>query len=150
MDFKYGTAKSTRADGDSLYGDPTSSLAPQGGLYGSGRFGYTINDQTLTGLSVATSSAATSASIAFSGSPAGLAEYTVPLSSFTNPDVAGVRAFVPSGSITGVLPEFTRVEGGNVIFVANTGGAIAGVAYHRQPTDTTRGDFEDRIGAGGG
>lgn len=147
MDFKYGTTKGLRTDGDSLYGDTTSSVAPTGGLYGTGRFGYTVNNQTLTGLTVTSGSAATSQSVNYSRDPVGLAEFNVPISSFTAPDLSAARAFIPSGSITGVLTEFTRVQGANVIFVANSGGTINSVAYSTQPTATSRGDFEDRTGA---
>ena len=150
MDFKYGTTKNPFVAGDSVYGDTTSSLAPNGGLYGPGRWGYSINNATLSAQDITGSSAATSASVNFSMSNAGLQIYQVPIASLTNPDLSGVTAFVPSGSITGVIPGFTRINGANIEFVASGTagtGSIAGLFYTKQPTDTTRGDFEDRAPA---
>jgi hypothetical protein len=46
LDFQYGTAVGQRNLRDSVYGDTTSSAAPAGGLYGAGRFAYTVNDFT--------------------------------------------------------------------------------------------------------
>ena len=51
LDFKYGDGHSGRADGENLYGNVTEGgtkmakdTDPSGGLYGAGKFGYTIND----------------------------------------------------------------------------------------------------------
>ncbi len=146
MDFKYGTTTGFRTTTSSLYGDTTSSLAPAGGLYGDGKFGYTINNSTLSGLTI-TGSQAISASIGFSGDPTSLWVYSVPVSSFTNPDLLGARAFIPSGTIAGLQPTYTTVSGGNVNFVAANSGSIAGIFYQTQPVSSARGDFEDRTGA---
>ena len=50
LDFKYGTAKSGRSDGDNMYGNVTAGstkmaadTAAAGGLYGVGQYGYSIN-----------------------------------------------------------------------------------------------------------
>jgi len=45
LDFQYGNAKTPFADGDSMYGTPSANFGNQaaGGLYGAGRFGYSIN-----------------------------------------------------------------------------------------------------------
>ena len=48
LDFQYGTTKTTPfTDGDSMYGDGYSDghfgNTNTGGLYGAGRFGYSIN-----------------------------------------------------------------------------------------------------------
>jgi hypothetical protein len=59
---------------------------------------------------------------------------------------------IPSGSGIDfgatVLPEFTKFDGTNYTFVVNTGtaGSLTNVFFVKQPTDTTRGDFEDRTG----
>lgn len=171
MDFKYGNPIAPRAVGDSVFGItakpfnqgevpgfPTASTVPQGGLYGDGKFGYSINDQLLTGLGVASSSAPSVAQINFnetvSASIATLGLYAVPISSFTRPDLLGVRAFVPlttgsgvTASMAGWLPEYTFISGSSIYFVANGiqagTGSLSSVIYHRQPTDSTRGDFED-------
>ncbi len=63
LDFKYGTAQPGFATGagkdsqlDSVFGVTDTTADASGGLYGAGRFGYTINDQvTATQLSSSTS-----------------------------------------------------------------------------------------------
>lgn len=157
LEFKYGTAVPPRLVGESLYGDTTSTLAPQGGLYGAGRFGYSINEVTASGPFGASGSAdytlANSASVNYLQGvvPTGLAEFAVPVASMSLADVNAVRSFVPSGTaFTGWLPAFTRLSSDRtkVIFVANaaTGAKIDVVHYTRQPTDQTRGDYEDTVG----
>ena len=52
LDFQYGSAKTPFAEGDSLYGDKTAAENPfgntnTGGLYGSGRFGYSIQNSQI-------------------------------------------------------------------------------------------------------
>ena len=118
LDFQYGTEKelnfgpagdafgSANGGGSgSLYGNtnPGASSDPTQGLYGSGRFGYSINQfsQSL-GVTVATASwsdvdyqAERSASI----SAGSLTTVTVSGSQLTRPDLKGARAFVlASGS----------------------------------------------------
>jgi len=46
LDFKYGTSQSQFNAGDFVHGDTSTEEQPQGGLYGEGRFGYSINDRT--------------------------------------------------------------------------------------------------------
>lgn len=158
MDFKYGTSRAPFNVGDSLYGDTTSSGAPTGGLYGAGRYAYSLNDVTASITGVTSGSAnyalATSASVNYKQGvlPSGLAEYTVALSQLSNPDKTAIQSFVPSGTaFTGWLPEFTKLNAAQsaVIFVANaaTGAAIDKVTYTKQPTDSSRGDFEDTVGS---
>ena len=47
LDFQYGNTKTPFTDGDSMYGDRGGNLpfgnTNTGGLYGAGRFGYSIN-----------------------------------------------------------------------------------------------------------
>lgn len=152
MDFKYGTNVAPHTAGTSVYGDTTSSLAPQGGLYGAGRFGYSINDQTASFSAIGTSSVASSASVNFAISPAGLYEITVPLSSLPGADATAIRSFVPSGSgLTTYYPQFTRlnaVQDSVVFVIAGTGASnITSVTYTLQPASNSRGDFEDRVGS---
>ena len=174
LDFKYGTAQagfdddnlnrtgdpfgSPNAD-DSMFGVTTTTGDPFGGLYGAGRFGYSINDVTAT-------TAATTASAASAGSgsvnfdsdyTANLAGYSVvyvSTGSLTNPDLTAVRSFViTSGSaITTAmnLPAFTKFNAatGKIEFVVSASAGLNGtagytVSYSKQPTDITRGDFED-------
>ena len=97
---------------------------------------------------------ATASDINFDSSynTASLSVFYVPVSNFTNPDLNGIRGFVPEG-LTGVLPTFTRnaisASVACVAFVANTAAvsALLDVRYQKQPTDSSRGDFEDRTGA---
>jgi hypothetical protein len=67
-------------------------------------------------------------------------------------DWNGIRAFEPTsltGSVT-FYPQLTVKSGTNVVFVATATGMTndntveCSLAYHKQPTDITRGDFEDR------
>jgi hypothetical protein len=64
LDFQYGTAQPGFTSGDSLYSataDMKKTSLPTGGtgagLYGSGRFGYSINDATATAVYVTSSAA---------------------------------------------------------------------------------------------
>lgn len=162
MDFKYGNTRNGQTAGQSLYGNTLSSPfttfgnTNEGGMYGAGRFGYTINDALATGS--AASASVSWADINFNEiyNTASLSKYVVPVASFSfaNPDLLSARAFVPSGSginfATAVLPEFTKLNaaGTEITFVVatTTSGTLTSVQYVKQPTDTTRGDFEDRTG----
>jgi hypothetical protein len=72
LDFKYGTSKGVRTDGDNMYGNVTAGSTKMtidteasGGLYGAGNFGYSINEHSLTVASQDTGSAPTSSSIGY-------------------------------------------------------------------------------------
>lgn len=172
LDFEYGTGVGPFTAGKSVYGDTTSSAAPDGGLYGAGRFSYTIPAVTASGLTQLYSAiaVATSASVNFddalipylaaatgSATTPWLAQITVALSSLTGADPASVRSWVPSGSgFTTYYPELTKLNAtrDSVVFTvastvttgstANLG--IGKITYSKQPTDSTRGDFEDKVG----
>ena len=180
MDFKYGTNTTVGrpASGSSLFGNGGtfgkdslytgtnklgSTQATEGGLYGAGRFGYTIND-TAANLS-ATLASASLADISFDLSDSTISasyaagkmkKLTVALP--TDADFNGVRAFdfAQTGSGYTLYPQYTVKNGSNVVFVAAVAaaGTYAGATevggqlqYHLQPTDITRGDFEDRDGS---
>jgi hypothetical protein len=175
MDFKYGTnpAGNPNFTGSSLFGNGGTfgkdSLSPagnklgstqvaEGGLYGAGRFGYTINNATSASqvISVASASLAdidydlTSGSVSASYAANTLKKVVVALPG--DADFNGIRAFELSlltGSIGGYFPQYTTKNGNNVEFVVSatglgTGNTGASLAYHVQPTDISRGDFEDR------
>ena len=179
MDFKYGTNAAGNPDfsGSSLYGNGGTggkdSLSPAGnklgstqtttgGLYGAGRFGYTINNATSasTGITVGTATIAdiaydlTDTTVSASLAAGSLKTFTVPLPS--DADFNGVRAFevsIVSGSTTTngtFLPQYTVKSGNNVVFVASgvtnyTAGTVtSSLVYEKQPTAAVRGDFEDR------
>jgi hypothetical protein len=175
MDFKYGTnpAGNPNFTGSSLFGNGGTfgkdSLSPagnklgstqvaEGGLYGAGRFGYTINNATAEITSTFASASLadidfdlTSGSVSASFAGNTLKKIIVPLPA--DADFNGVRAFEPtllSGSVQGVFPQYTTKNGSNVEFVVAATGLTnlttlgVSLAYHVQPTDISRGDFEDR------
>jgi hypothetical protein len=175
MDFKYGTATAGNPDfsGSSLFGNGGTfgkdSLSPagnklgstqaaEGGLYGAGRFGYTINNATAAITSTFGSASLadidydlTSGSVSASYAGNTLKKVIVPLPA--DADWNGVRAFEPTlltGSAVVFYPQYTTKNGSNVEFVVKATGltnlADLGVSltYHKQPTDISRGDFEDR------
>ena len=48
LDFKYGTTKGDRTSGDNIHGTTdVQDTDASGGLYGQGRFGYTINSASI-------------------------------------------------------------------------------------------------------
>ena len=166
LDFKYGTAQPGFGDGEHVFGVTSGSGDPTAGLYGAGRFGYSINEHTGTAQATAAlTGSATWAMVDFepdlSSSLGDLKKFVIPLSSLTNPDKEGVRAFKPTGSnaITRYYPAYTKIlDGANgnevapsstkathVRFIIDEGASLAdsiSILYHKQPTDTTRGDFE--------
>ena len=172
LDFQYGSSKSPFTAGNSLYGDKTSAENPfgntnTGGLYGSGRFGYSIQN---------TQSAVTATLIEdaewddlnyngdYSASVAN-GDYqviSVAAADLAYADLEGVKGFqiftgslsstVPTGSDGTVagkqLSEFTVYDGTSVKFVCAdadiaAGGALSVIVnYQIQPQDNARGDFE--------
>jgi hypothetical protein len=161
MDFKYGNTRFGQTAGQSLYGNQLTSQfsgfgnTNEGGLYGAGRFGYSTNDAETAALTVATSSV-TFADVNFNDAfiaTGSLRKFVVPIASASGADLLAVRTFVPSGSTINfgalVLPEFTKVVGTNIEFIVSSSAnaVLNKVTYSKQPTDTTRGDFEDRDGS---
>lgn len=198
LDFKYGTnsgvfTQDSTSNYSSLFGGTGaksgSTDQPTGGLYGPGRYGYTVNDQIINavGVTVGTASIADigfdtgnandpvnqniSASLVGNGTLPYL--YTLTTTNLTSqtvngsgsyPDLNAVRSFViRNGGTQGAsqfvtyFPGFTRINGSEVTFVVSAsnaaaaglagGAATASVLLSLQPKDTSRGDFEDRLGA---
>jgi hypothetical protein len=180
MDFKYGTNVAGNPDflSGSLFGNGgqfgKDNLAPagnklgstqatEGGLYGAGRFGYTINNATTTVVATMASASigdifydlsnsTVSASLALGG-PTTLKKFTINLPA--DADWNGFRAFEPTsltGSVT-FYPQYSTITNGTASFVAiatgmtNDNTVECSLAYHKQPTDISRGDFEDRDGS---
>jgi len=162
MDFKYGNTILGKTAGQSLYGTALSNTysafgnQDAGGLYGAGAFGYSINDASTNIVPVASQSVSLS-DINFNTlfNTASLSKYVVPAVSASNADFLAVRTFVPSGSGADmaalVLQEFTKYDGTNITFIVNTAASgtktVDKITFVKQPTDTTRGDFEDRDGS---
>ena len=181
LDFQYGTDNapfSTTAGVNSLYGNNTANFGNDkaGGLYGAGRFGYSINQfsaSTLTACptasviaqnTVVTASwaqvsfdADLSASVAIGAVKA----VTIGTSSIPQYDPNAIRTFVfLSGSAfttATALPQFTQAGlatdcitfffNAPTASVANSSTPTA-ILYNKATADNRRGDFEDASGAG--
>ncbi len=179
IDFKYGSGTQPGFDqGKSVFGGSGDGLTPatvdsaSGGLYGAGKFGYSINDQktTMAAADISTSPSTTAVVTASAtlrdvnfdtGSLPALGDlYTVTMvtSSLTRADVNGVRAFKiesdTAGAIAAYYPAYTSYAplAGTITFVCSGSGDLSASAitwtYHRQPTADTRGDFEDTSESG--
>jgi hypothetical protein len=160
LDFQYGNTKAPFTQGDSVYGTPSANFGNEaaGGLYGSGRFGYSINQFSGSGTGTVTSASFLNVNFESSLSASIVAgeikQISFPTSSLPNLDVNAVRSFVPvSGSVsaTTVLASFSTITGANAIFYVT--GSAAQVAtgtytvnYSKAPVDNQRGDFEDGSG----
>ena len=157
LDFQYGTSKGDFASGDSLYGD--ADAAPfgntnTGGLYGAGRFGYSVNntESAVTGTTSSADWSDVNFDSDYSASATGdeLVKVQVATSDLTNLDEEGIRGFILTGANLTAgenLPQFTKLVGSNVEFIISGSDASADnaytVTYQLQPTDQFRGDFED-------
>ena len=165
LDFQYGTTKQPFTAGDSMYGakggnNPFGNTNT-GGLYGAGRFGYSINNTQSLAYTVASGSvdwytdlqADSSVSQSYvAGAADQIVKLSIPTSSLPNLDTEAVRAFYLSGSAadlpaaTTQYPRFTKINGGNIEFFVSSsvveGGSLK-VEYLLQTTDADRGDFED-------
>jgi hypothetical protein len=171
LDFQYGTAKDPFSVGGSLYGNrsstqyPFATPAPEGGLYGTGRFTYSTNQFSASATVLA--SAITSASFAdvnfdstYSASVAAgqIIEIVVPTSTLTAFDPDAVRGFILlSGSVATVatnLQQFTTynytantiafyVTGAAALTHAASGSFLVEYNKATQMSPYNVGDFED-------
>ena len=172
LDFQYGNAKNPFAVGDSLYGDrnasgqfPFSTPAPEGGLYGAGRFAYSTNQFSASSAGVVTT--ASNEDIDFNNGVAGNNLYSasveageikkVVINSATSTlpamDKEGVRAFIlTSGSIAAsdnlqFATTFDNAADTLTFYVSASSAEIAlsgafVIDYNKETTDRNRGDFE--------
>lgn len=194
LDFKYGSnsgvfTQDSATNYQSLFGGTGvksgSTDSPTGGLYGPGRFGYTVNDQVVW--VTATSASATLSDIAFdlgnandpvnaslSASYAAGRLFKITTTNLTSqclagsgsaPDINGIRSFklvatssnaATHGAVIQYFPGLTTTNGTEVSFVVSasnntsftaSGSDLISVNLSLQPKDTSRGDFEDRLGA---
>jgi len=188
LDFKYGNKQGTTgtaggndfltgqgrtSQADSVFGitngggagtDIVSGTPATEGLYGAGRFGYTINDVSSSALTPGTALSAnvfTTGSVSVSdvnfntewlATSSSLAtKVTVRLADLAGYDPNGVRAFnlvnSEGNAVEAVFPEFTKISSTNLVFIANVNTLLStdrlSVVYHKQPGSGTRGDFED-------
>ena len=168
LDFQYGNnIPLPFQKGNSVYGNLVQTNNSgfgndaQGGLYGQGRFGYSINQFSSSATPTAVAQATNEQvnfNTAYSGSGLNstLVAVTFTTASIsTVMDTNGVRAFELSGSSVlspaNVINDFTTLDGGNIIFFV-TGSTVAqvnaqtgsvAVFYNKQTNFQTRGDFED-------
>ena len=175
LDFQYGTNKTPFISGESLYGtkDPANTFGNTntGGLYGAGRFGYSINQTSSVFTTTTGAAAATWADVDFDSTysasiaAGGYQVVTTTLPEGLNADTTAVRSFqlfsssVVDGDINtpsagAALVEiqesaFTKLVGTTLTFVV-TGSQTARqtannskIAYSLAPTDADRGDFEN-------
>ena len=172
LDFKYGTNQAGFVTGsgntsqaDSVFGITDTTADASGGLYGAGRFGYTINDTSSVAQTQASLNAAGTNKFV-TGSTMVAADYnqdtnfsssyateiasgevntvSIALTTVAGYDAKGVRAFRLTG-VSDQFPQFTKIVGANIVFVAQSAdfaNASMTVKYHKQPTDISRGDFE--------
>jgi hypothetical protein len=171
LDFKYGTAQTgNHTENADVYGNTSgSNVDASGGLYGAGKFGYSINDvetdEQLVGTTASASSFST-ASVSFAdvdfepdlsssvatGATAdnGLLKIVTSTLSYTNADTDAVRAFSISGSMFDeFFPAYTKYDSSanTISFIVRKSNATnppsLKVKYHKQPaTDYSRTDFE--------
>jgi hypothetical protein len=165
-----GLPGSNPFSGSSMFGGTGIKLgstdSPENGLYGAGRYSYTSNYFTQS-LSI-TSGSATLSDLNFDSSLTSSAQGFVGQkinvlvgTNTINTDLNAVRSFTISGSgvnPVNVINELTKVYNTGSLATANyyivqfivTGSTVAGntsgtstLTYTKQPTDQTRGDFED-------
>ena len=181
LDFQYGTAKNpfqTGAANGSLFGqqsvqgDSGFGNAAAGGLYGAGRFGYSINQfssSVSSSLSGFASASATYAEVNFDANYSSsivsktITKLTVPTSSIdANLDLNGARAFIVTSGSTVLasdnLQAFTAVSesaaGVYINFFINkalrafTNPDTYVVEYNKGTSFNRRGDFEDAPATG--
>jgi hypothetical protein len=172
LDFKYGTAQpgftttatDARSEENSVFGVTSQTGDASGGLYGAGKFGYSINEATQAftlgaalaedvyttssfSLSDANFDSDFSASIVNSSELVLITVRTTDLDQGGGADVEGVRAYEISGSgIVEYYPAYTRTNSDDTqitFVVSGSAFGAAQVSYQVQPTDITRGDFEE-------
>ena len=127
LDFKYGTEQAGFNSGQNVFGVTSGSNAdPNQGLYGAGKFGYSINDHASEVFAIgtaATGGANATGSIVWedvdfepglSASLSDLKYYDFPLSELTNQDNEGAKAWEITGStaFTAYYPAYTSLRDG--------------------------------------
>ena len=155
LDFQYGTDKGAYDQGKSLYGDVEgfASNDTSGGLYGAGRFAYSINTTSSAGV-ISQVTNADWADLGFdsaysaSAVAGDYAKVEVADDQLVSPDSEAVRAFqlVDGTGASVQVAAFTRRNANDdgTIFIALDGDSAATeVSYVQATADNNRGDFED-------
>ena len=155
LDFQYGESKAGQSANASLYGDVEgfASNDTSGGLYGAGRFAYSINTTSSAGVSTTVTNAdwadlGFDSAYSASAVAGNYAKVEVADTELVSPDSEAVRAFqLISGSTAAQVSAFTRrnaADNGTIFIVldADSGDATT-VDYVQATADNNRGDFED-------
>ena len=160
LDFKYADDKNPfgflpegKNQTGTLQGITDTTSDPSDGLYGAGRFGYSIQNVASANSTKYTTASVLATDVFFDGNyTASLANYakvSIPTAALSGFDAEGVRSFrLFSASVElDVLPAFTKVNGANLEFVVlgsavSTGSFVPNVSFSKQPTNDDRGDFE--------
>jgi hypothetical protein len=181
LDFKYGTGQPGFTTGagrtsqaDSVFGvtgKDAKDADPEGGLYGAGRFGYSINEAASDELDLGASVNATTyrTGSVTTASPSlyqhdtefenayatalaagNIITITVSAASLDDVDFEAVRAFtVTATNLAEYFPQYTTVanDDSTITFVGRKTGTTGDnlvVKYSKQPLAYNRGDFEDK------
>jgi len=168
LDFQYGDTKIPFTANDSMYGDASENFGNTntGGLYGPGRFGYSINDFSASVVDANHTIASASfadvnfdADLSASVAAGDIAKITVKTGSLSGVDVDGIRGFYLEGA-NGALPPISAAdnfpalakldatENGSIDFFVTASGGVESdeditVHYNKQTDFNARGDFED-------
>jgi len=160
LDFQYGNTKTPFTSGDSMYGDTSENFGNTntGGLYGPGRFGYSMNQFSASvapaNYAVASASFADvnfDADLSASAAAGEIAKVSVETASLSGVDLDGIRGFyLTSASVVASdnYPALANLNGGNIdFFVLEAAGFEDNgnvTVYYNKSTDfNARGDFED-------
>ena len=176
LDFKYGSAnQANHSQNTDVFGNTSASAdlmqpvsqSKVGGLYGAGKYGYSINDQELstklnTGIhsSGFHTGSATWKDVDFEPSLSQsvhlgvIRKVEIAASQFTRPDWNGIKAWEMSGSaMVYSLPQYAKIDSlanpATASFFMQTAAIPAagpgiGFKYHQAPIATNRGDFEQQ------
>ena len=181
LDFKYGTAQpgfdDDNADAnrtglpfgnpnalDSLFGVTSTGSDAAGGLYGAGRFGYSIKSVTSANLSAVASTGSNAGTLTDAAEVNYDSAYSASLGSYkkvtiampTDADLFAVRSFTLLSGSTEIIPvqAFSKITSDyTASFIVSTADATRVqaakaqsalfVQYSVQPISYDRGDFED-------
>jgi hypothetical protein len=162
LDFQYGNTKNPFRDGDSIYGTPSANFGnlAEGGLYGGGKFGYSLNQFSASAVTAVAETASWSEvqyepTLSASVAAGRIKKLAVTVTSLSGSDTDAARSFIIfSGSVapTDVFQNYTTVGGGNFNFFVTASTAeiptlTAFTVLYSKATDfNARGDFEDRSG----
>ena len=163
LDFQYGSTKSGQIKDKSLYGNTSSfaSNGTEGGLYGAGRFGYSINEVSKATASFTAASASWSDlnfdSEYSASTVTGASVYqkiTIADTELVNLDTEAVRSFqLKLNTVAVQVSAFTKRNTADTAtsFIALLAdvvpASLVNVDYSLATKDNARGDFEDENAA---